>query len=429
MKQKKKTTSLLSLNDKCLEKIFGYMQFDHGQSLVEAFEHRLDLDPVLRNTLMKGKFYMDSWLPNFENVVVDYGSQLTNVIILDDVELITLLSDFCIEGRLRKLQLFRISITDSGIIARSKAMLSQLTSLKLFNCGINDDNLGHLLAMCPNLEFLLLEYAENNTLKPFLEITSKTMKSIRLNISPFIDRSTLITLLDKHPKLRRFECAQYYGNLPLYLRIPTFQHSDIICMMMPELEETGVQSEDIGHLVSLEELKKLRINLNIDHLADVNNYLEMSSRLQFLTIICDFQWDDEQFDGLIDAICTCTTLLNLSLNLRGPNILTDLIKLAKCLPLLESLKLQTSVTGDSEREQIILLEFTANAKRLTRLWVIDNQRDQEAGNPNLTDFTDELRDIVGRREQIYRKLNVKLDLGYDLDLNIYGSHIVTYPDY
>lgn len=200
---KKKTASLFTLNEKCLEKLFEYLEFPICLKLVEAFDFRHEIDTVLRNTLIKGKRCELNLMEGFEGFVQEYGPQLSAVSVDTNAEWINLLADFCVEGKLHSLELTRVSITDSGLITRSKTMLSEVVSLKIMYCEISDENLGRLLAMCPQLETMEISQP-HNTFNPFLKIVSTNMKSILTIDHPIIDRSTLIQLLAKHPKLREF---------------------------------------------------------------------------------------------------------------------------------------------------------------------------------------------------------------------------------
>lgn len=111
------------------------------------------LDPAFRKAIIKRKLPAYGGMDNF---VQNYGRQITDVKVYDNVEKINLLAEFCVEGRLRELELVSVSIADAGIITRSKAILSGVAFLDIEICEISDDNLGYLLAMCPQLENLRL---------------------------------------------------------------------------------------------------------------------------------------------------------------------------------------------------------------------------------------------------------------------------------
>lgn len=412
----KKTANILSLNDKCLDKIFNCLKLSDCIKLVKAYEERLR--PIFRNTLIKGRFRVNSSTEDFENIVHDFGAQLTHVSVGYNVEWINLLSEFCLEGKLQSLELTSVSITDPGMITRLKTMLSQLMSLKMVRCEISDANLGRLLGMCPQLETLLFETLPNS-LAPLLRMTSTNMKSISLYDCANIDRSTLIQLLTKYPNLRRFYCYDFHND--------TFPYNDVICQMLSKLEQHNVDSDGIGHAIALNELKDLTINLHIDHLAEVNSYLSMSPGLNFLKIECDFQ-GGQQLDGLIDAICLCTSLQKLTLELRGSDVLQKVMKFAESLPSLRSIYLNTSSRGDSKWHQKLWLEFIEKAKQLVCIRAADNTQSFERECPDLTDFTENLRNIVRGREQNQRELKINLVFPLSYQGYILGSNVVyRYP--
>lgn len=292
-------------------------------------------------------------------------------------------------------------------------MLTQLKTLHMSSCQLTDENLGQLLAMCPQLETLSLDYM--NTMKPLLEMTSAKMKAIRLFSFANIDRSTLIQLLTKYPNLRRFECSEHNKAV--------FSHRDIICKMLPNLEQLSVNSHDICHVSALKQLKKLHITLHIDHLAEVNRYLTMSIGIRSLTVRCKSQ-GGHQYDGLIEAICTCTSLQELTLY-GVPDVLRNVVKFAESLPLLRSFVLQASGSGigDYEWQQNLWLEFVEKSKRLEMLWAIDNFGNYEREHPNLNDFSEKLRNIVRSREQNHRRLRICLFLLYSFGCDFLGSHV------
>lgn len=410
----KKTAGLLSLNDKCLEKIIGYLHFDECRKLVEAFDHKYRLDLIFRKMLTTGNWRVNSRMENFEGIVQNYGPQLTRVCVnTNNLELMNLLADFCIEGKLNCLEFHSLHNIDPVTITRSKTMLAQLKTLHMSSCEISDKNLGRLLAMCPQLETLSFEHM--STMGPLLEMTSTTIKAIRLFGFTNIDRSTLIQLLGKYPNLRRFECSEHNKVI--------FPHRDIICKMLPNLEQLSVDSHDICHVIDLKQLKKLHITLHIDHLAEVNNYLTMSTGIHSLTIRCKSQ-SGQQFDGLIEAICTCASIKELTLY-GVPDVLKSVVKLAESLPLLRSFVLQASGSGigDCDWQQSLWLEFVAKSKRLEMLWAIDNFGNYERERPNLTDFSEKLRSIVQRREQSHRRLRICLFLLYSFGCDYCGSHV------
>lgn len=342
---KKKTTNLFSLNDKCLEKIFDYLKVDARAKMLEASEQRLD--STFRNTIIKGNFRVSSRMDNFEELVQNYGSYISEVDIIAGDQWINLLAEFCVEGRLCRLRVFVMPITDSGMITRSKAMLSGLKSLVIDACEINDDNLGRLLALCPQLENLSLCDMPNNTLKPLLKMTSKNMKSICLDgfTNNNRQRSTMIQFLTKYRSLRHFK---YY--LSGSWKMP---YIDIVCKMLPNLDQLLLSSDNIGPLLmARKQLKNLQIQLRIYNFASVNKLLSMSRRLHTLAINLESQ-SYPQFDSLIDAICTCTTLQKLDLDLGGSNLSGYVVKLAESLPFLRSFDLLITDPGDRHSRHII----------------------------------------------------------------------------
>lgn len=348
-----------------------------------TYEHKYRLDNIFRNTIPKKKIEV---VEGFEDIVRNYGQLLTDVSLRHSEESINLLTEFCVGGRLRNLSIWHTPINDSGIITRSKAMLGELKSLAL-RCEISDANLGRLLAMCSQLENLSIEIFPSNTMQPLLNMTSKIVKTMSLNCHGKIDRSDLIQLFTKFPILRLFRFTDQINN--------SFVNFDIIGQMLPNLEKIFVPSEYIDQVIAMKSIKYLNIDLHIEHLSEVNNYLTKSSGLQYLTVMPESHrdWDNLQgmhFVGLIEAICTCTSLQSLEL-LEMPKISQNVWKLAESLPLLEHLTF--SDTGDCD-----WLEFIEKATRLKRMW-LDIK-------PDLIDFTEKVRLIVGRREQNHRQLRI-----------------------
>lgn len=285
LKTKEQSTYLYSLNKKCLKKIFGYLEIRYGMALVKAFERKHCLDPIFRTTLNNKDFYADPGSEYSIEILQNYGPLLTDVWINGNV-LFNTLAEFCVEGRLQKLELTHTLITDANMINRSNAMLTGLKSLQLTACETNDDILERLLAMCPNLETLSFEYLHGYTIKPLLNVTLVNIKSISLQADPpYIEKSRMIQLLTKYPYLRRFD---YFENFD------AISHCDVVCQMLPNLEEIWVKSDDIGHVTALKHLKKLEIDLHIDHLAEVNNYLKMSSGLHSLEITSETESTDRE---------------------------------------------------------------------------------------------------------------------------------------
>lgn len=107
--------------------------------------------------------------------MLTYGSHLFNVCIFSDIEMNSL-AEICPPGGLSSLELLSINF-DEEMISRSRAMLSQLKSLDVGESRISDQNLGRLLAICPQLESLHLS-ATGESMSPLLSITSKNMKTI-----------------------------------------------------------------------------------------------------------------------------------------------------------------------------------------------------------------------------------------------------------
>lgn len=407
---KKKTANLLSLNDKCLEKIFRCLHFE-GLNLVKAFEDRLD--PIFRNALIKGNACATSDMENFEEIVQNYGPQLAFVDVSDNVDL-NLLAEYCVEGRLRHLRMFEMSINDLGLINRSKAMLSQLELLHISECEISDGHLGRLLALCPQLKTLLYfdgVSGHSHTLQPLFQLTSETMTSLHIHFNSMnkvrIEQATVVQLLTKYPNLTECDISDMY--------------QDIICRMLPKTKLLHISSENIGRAVALTELKSLIIkDLHIAHIIEVNNFLTMSSGLSYLNISCK---SGQQIDSLLKAISTCTSMKRLELNLEGPFILGDLVGLAESLPLLRTFYLQVSGTGHSIWQQNIWLQFVDKAKKLSGLRILE--QDRVARRPNFTEFTEQLRVIIGRREQNDRRFQFVYQPYFHrvLTCRFVGSHV------
>lgn len=412
-KSEKSKANLLSLNDKCLEKIFGYLYFGDGLNLGK---HEDRLDAVFRNAISKGKFKVFSNMENFESIVFNYGPQLSHVAVSSDLEWINLMAEFCAQGKLHTMHLAGIPTFDAGTstITRSKAMLSQLKILSIVSCQISDINLGRLLAMCPQLEKFVIQFTRRNTMTSLAEMASPNLKSITLVSLGEIERSTLTQFLTRYPNLREFEIQFNYQLNP---------HMDIICEMLPNLEQIRVNSVDIGPVITLKHLKDLNISLHIDHLAEVNNYFAMSSGLQCLAIYCD-ALHGQQFDGLIEAICTCPTLQNLSFEVRGPDILENVIKFADSLPSLRSFVLHTTGTYNSDWQQELWLKFIEKANKLVKLQVFDRYGVYSRLSRNQTEFAEKLRAIVGRREQSHRQLEFNVNSQFSFQCTIRGSRLV-----
>lgn len=329
---------------------------------------------------------------NFEEIVQNYGPLLTNVDVFDDVSL-NLLAEYCVEGRLRLLNIFRMHINDLGLINRSKAMLSQMVALRIQQCEISDEHLGRLLALCPQLTNLLyFDSVSRHTLqplRPFLKLTSENMKSMKIHFNSMnkarIQQAAVVQLFTKYPNLTACNVSNMY--------------QDILCTMLPKTEWLHISSENIGRAVALTELKCLIItDLHIAHIVEVNNFLTMSSGLLYLEICCK---SGQQIDSLLKAISTCTSIKKLVLTLEGPFILGDLVGLAESLPLLYTFHLEMSGTGHSNWPQNIWLEFIDKAKKLTGLKISD--KDGDDTRPDFTEFTEQLSVIIGRREQNDRR--------------------------
>lgn len=409
---KKEPANLLSLNDECLENIFDYLDFPACLKLVEAY---VELEPIFQVTLVKGNRKVDSVLvDNFENIVQNYGSHLTNVRVSSNVEFFHTMAEYCVEGRLCELELSSVPITGHDLNTQCKAMLSQLKVLWVFYCEISDENLGRLLAMCPQLETLMVHSNSYNvTLKPFLHLTSINMKTICLINNTKIDRRTLIQLLIRQPNLQKFYCGRTYRTQN--------SHYDIVSKMLPNLKVLDFSSGDIGHVITLKQLTHIRIEPAIDHLAEVNNYLTMSTGLQSLHIHCETMCD-HQFNDLIDAIGTCTSLQTLELRQQGvADGSKSMAKLAETLSSLQILRVH-QWNSTSEWQHDFWLEFVEKARKLERLVIY---RGDQNGIPNFADFIKKLCDIVRRRDQNDRRLDIYCYVrSYgSLICSIVGSHV------
>lgn len=405
---------LLALNKACLLNLFEYLNFRDCVSLVQSCERRFD--HIFRTIVHRKTFddiNSDYTLEEIRLIMDKYGSQLTKVATSSAV-LFHSLSVHCSQGALRSLEFYNMML-DTEMIIRSTAVLRQLKSLSILMSSMTDDDLGILLASCPQLEELELDmygptggYAQT----PFTKITSNRLHRLTICCWTYFDRSTLCQLFAKCPNLRSLKMEVYFRESIPY---------DVITETLPNLGEINVvsifpgsnsrmNSEGIGQLIFLKHLKSVYVCLRASHLDEFKSYLTSLGKhntLEYLTIENEDNEDDctDQLMGIIEAISSCQSLQTLRL-LRLPAISKNLLIYADHLPRLRVLFVRVMGNmgaGDWNEENV--LKLLEKCGKLRTLDLHSSHRSE------ITDahFIEKLRKIVNDREHEDRKLAFSTD--------------------
>lgn len=237
-------------------------------------------------------------------------------VLINDADLISTLAESSADGGLRYLRIDVETITYDELAPLIPNVLCNLTSLSIvYNREFTEENLGRLLALCPQLEKLKLMSTHYNEipLAPILQTPSTSLKTIKIDACSSIDRPTLTQLFAKHPNLCELDIA---GRLVDATSVPY----DIISEMLPNLKmvhfnlildrKTVADSNGMSHLLSLKHLKELLISVRLRDMPEFCNYLSMAEGLHTLTVGFLFECE-EQFGCFINAICSCESLRKL----------------------------------------------------------------------------------------------------------------------
>lgn len=375
--------SLLRLNEKCLTKLFKYLDAETFATMANTCKRfRITAEKVYPEMHKEFKFTGLHGNSEMRRVIRKFGQFITSFDAGDahfygadsiDVEAIV---KYC-RPNLRKLSLVQAKIKCNVI----KPLFPQLTDLSFDMCDfVGDAN--DLFENCPNLEHLFFEPGTENDSCAFLVRNYSKMDGLAidcaypaymivypmLKLNPQIKYLTLMALADDHFISHVVECTKNVERLRI----------------RPHVMAKRPQGQTKGGLVQLAKLKKLThftMDVGYEEYAELigplaDAFSKANVPLEKLDF-CDVYIDSKDIKSINKLKTMKRLLLNEMRNVKE----TDLISLTANLPLLVELQLYFGYGIDKVITVDGLVEMIKNAKHLgfLALMGIRNLRiDQEA---------------------------------------------------